>query len=174
MVLTACFVLSLVSRAFLPPSPVQRVSVVTALISASGYQDHMTSPSASSAFVLRAVSIHRIPPPTSVTIAKRPSEEAGPNRYSSASTKQSSEIRKIRNQPALNSTPDLAKSLPVWSLEARPEPTPSTGKLDNRYFRDCPATGHIPDIPTSTQMTRWRLEEAKEHPDDQAGELATG
>ncbi len=46
MVLTVSFVISLVSRAFLPPSPVQRVSVVTELTPASGRQDHTTSPSA--------------------------------------------------------------------------------------------------------------------------------
>ena len=42
MVLTAYFVLSLVSRAFLPPSPAQRVSVVAVLTPASGRQDHTT------------------------------------------------------------------------------------------------------------------------------------
>jgi hypothetical protein len=35
--------------------------------------------------------VHRIPPPTSVTIAKRPSEEAGPNRYIADFTPPSSE-----------------------------------------------------------------------------------
>jgi hypothetical protein len=48
MVLTVSFVLSLVSRAFLPPSPV-RIITSQGLISASGYQDHTTSPSASNA-----------------------------------------------------------------------------------------------------------------------------
>jgi hypothetical protein len=52
------------------------------LTPASGRQDHATSPSASARFVKRAISVHRIPLPTSVTIAKRPSEEAGQNRYS--------------------------------------------------------------------------------------------
>ena len=42
-------------------------------ISASGYQAHTTSPSASAALVCAPVSVHRIPLPTSVTIAKRPS-----------------------------------------------------------------------------------------------------
>src|ERR1700722_5024450 len=51
MVLTAYFVLSLVSRAFLPPSPAQCASIVANLISASGYQDHTTSPSASDSIV---------------------------------------------------------------------------------------------------------------------------
>ncbi|HVI79418.1 MAG TPA: hypothetical protein VM715_14885, partial [Candidatus Acidoferrum sp.] len=44
---------------------------------ASRRQDHTTSPSASARFVKRAISVHRIPLPTSVTIAKRPSAEAG-------------------------------------------------------------------------------------------------
>src|SRR5215471_13928671 len=41
MVLTVSFALSLVSRAFLPPSPARSS---TSLISASGYQDHTTLP----------------------------------------------------------------------------------------------------------------------------------
>jgi hypothetical protein len=49
------------------------------LASAPGCQDHTISPSALSPFVgtikfaLRADRVHRIPLPTSVTIAKRPS-----------------------------------------------------------------------------------------------------
>jgi hypothetical protein len=43
------------------------------LTPASGRQDHTSSPSASSASVSRAISVHRIPRSTSVTIAKRPS-----------------------------------------------------------------------------------------------------
>ena len=46
--------------------------------SASGCEDHTTSPSASCAFVSPRQSVHRIPRPTFVTIAKRPSGEAGP------------------------------------------------------------------------------------------------
>jgi hypothetical protein len=49
--------------------------------------------------------VHRIPHPTSVTIAKRPSEEAGPNCDIPVSTPPSSKIRKIRNQ----SNPGLIK-----------------------------------------------------------------
>ena len=61
-VLTVSFALSLVSRAFLPPSPVRCARIVTELISASGYQDHATSPSAFVALVLRHCRVHRIPP----------------------------------------------------------------------------------------------------------------
>src|ERR1700738_4452380 len=43
------------------------------LTPASGRQDHTTSPSASAPFVFGATRVHRTPPPTSVTIAKRPS-----------------------------------------------------------------------------------------------------
>jgi hypothetical protein len=43
------------------------------LTPASGCQDHTTSPSASARFVKRAARVHRIPHPTFVTIAKRPS-----------------------------------------------------------------------------------------------------
>src|SRR5215475_4392081 len=43
------------------------------LIPASGDQDHAISPSASAALVSRYLHVHRIPLPTSVTIAKRPS-----------------------------------------------------------------------------------------------------
>jgi hypothetical protein len=62
-------------RALLSPSP----GGVTPrnLTPASGRQDHTTSPSASGALVRSAISVHRIPCPTSVTIAKRPSVWAG-------------------------------------------------------------------------------------------------
>jgi hypothetical protein len=43
------------------------------LISASGYQDHTTSPSAFGVFAFRAKNVHRILVPTFVTMAKRPS-----------------------------------------------------------------------------------------------------
>jgi len=46
--------------------------IAASLIPASGDQDHTTSPSALVAFVLRAICVHRIPRPTSVTIARRP------------------------------------------------------------------------------------------------------
>jgi hypothetical protein len=43
------------------------------LIPASGDQDHTISPSAPAPLVSRCLCVHRIPRPTSVTIAKRPS-----------------------------------------------------------------------------------------------------
>jgi hypothetical protein len=46
----------------------------------------------------RRIRVHRIPRPTFVTIAKRPSLGAGPNQNIPASTRPSSEIRKIRNR----------------------------------------------------------------------------
>jgi hypothetical protein len=46
-------------RALLPPSFADRSATLTP---ASGRQDHTTSPSASSAFVSRAISVHRNPP----------------------------------------------------------------------------------------------------------------
>ena len=46
-------------RAFLPPSCANNSAHLTP---ASGRQDHTTSPSASGAIVLGAVSVHRIPP----------------------------------------------------------------------------------------------------------------
>jgi hypothetical protein len=48
-------------------------SIVANLTSASGYQDHTTSPFAASPLVSRQHRVHRIPRPTFVTIAKRPS-----------------------------------------------------------------------------------------------------
>jgi hypothetical protein len=60
-------------RAFLPPSPVRCASIVTKLTSASRCQDHTTSPSAPAPIVSRHYRVHRIPHPTFVTIAKRPS-----------------------------------------------------------------------------------------------------
>jgi hypothetical protein len=62
-------------RAFLPPSSAEDSSAN--LTPASGCQDHTTSPSAGSALVFSTACVHRIPPPTSVTIAKRPSRGSG-------------------------------------------------------------------------------------------------
>jgi hypothetical protein len=58
-------------RAFLPPSPAKKASAN--LTPASGRQDHTTSPSAGWHVRQRTASVHRIPRPTFVTIAKRPS-----------------------------------------------------------------------------------------------------
>src|SRR3954465_2908206 len=44
---------------------------------ASGHQDHTTSPSALVPFVKGTIGVHRIPFPTSVTIASRPSLGTG-------------------------------------------------------------------------------------------------
>ena len=61
MVLTVSFVISLVNRAFLPPSAAQCVSIVVTLTPASGRQDHTTSPSASPRrSSVGAVRVHRI------------------------------------------------------------------------------------------------------------------
>ncbi len=58
-------------RAFLPPSSA-RIFASTNLTPASGCQDHTTSPSACNVIRLLTCRVHRIPRPTSVTIAKRP------------------------------------------------------------------------------------------------------
>jgi hypothetical protein len=71
MVLTVSFVVS-PETGFLSPSP-RNAKHCRELIPASGYQDATTSPSARNAFVFRIESVHRIPHPTFVTIAKRPS-----------------------------------------------------------------------------------------------------
>src|SRR6267154_3545722 len=64
-------------HAFLPPSSARRVSVFANLAPASERQDHTTSPSAQPPLVAQelrpAMCVHRIPLPTSVTIASRPS-----------------------------------------------------------------------------------------------------
>jgi hypothetical protein len=60
-------------RALLPPSQATMQNIVARLISASGYQDHTTSPSAASPLVSWRYRVHRIPCPTFVTTAKRPS-----------------------------------------------------------------------------------------------------
>src|SRR6266478_3934628 len=57
-------------RAILPPSSVGRT---TDLAPASGRQNHTTSPSACAVIRLMTCRVHRIPHPTSVTIASRPS-----------------------------------------------------------------------------------------------------
>jgi hypothetical protein len=58
-------------RACLPPS-LARITPRN-LTPASGRQDHTTSPSALTPLVLRRCRVHRIPHPTFVTTAKRPS-----------------------------------------------------------------------------------------------------
>jgi hypothetical protein len=70
-------------RAFLSPSS---ALVLADLTPASRRQDHTTSPSASARFVKRAARVHRIPCPTSVTIAIRPSTGTGLVRSIPAST----------------------------------------------------------------------------------------
>ena len=60
-------------RALLSPSPPGSVSFFDRLISASGYQAHTTSPSAKCRSSFRHNRVHRIPHPTFVTIAIRPS-----------------------------------------------------------------------------------------------------
>src|SRR5262249_18557599 len=52
-------------------------SIVANLAPAKGRQDHTTSPSASTSLVWRHRRVHRIPRPTLVTIAKRPSRGRG-------------------------------------------------------------------------------------------------
>ena len=82
LVLTGSFELSPVIGLLLSPSPARCKSIVASLMPASRHQDHTTSPSASSALVRRAQSVHRIPRPTFVTIAIRPSsgaQDAGSN-----------------------------------------------------------------------------------------------
>jgi len=56
--------------AFLPPSP---AGLAANLTPASRRQDHTSSPYASATLVSRGIRVHRIPLPTFVTIAKRPS-----------------------------------------------------------------------------------------------------
>jgi hypothetical protein len=63
-------------RALLPPSSARCRSIVANLASASGCRDHTTSPSARSTVRLRCRRVHRIPRPTFVTTAKRPSYQA--------------------------------------------------------------------------------------------------
>jgi len=65
MVLTVSFALSLVTWLFCHHHP--QVHHLADLISASGYQDHTTLPSAEAPLVLRRRRVHRIPRPTSVT-----------------------------------------------------------------------------------------------------------
>src|ERR1700691_3349641 len=72
MVLTAFFVLSPVIGLFVTVASAMR-SIVANLTPASRHQDHTTSPSAFGAFVSCTGRVHRIPLPTSVTTAKRPS-----------------------------------------------------------------------------------------------------
>src|SRR6202000_2120871 len=72
---TAYFVLSL-ATGFLSPSPA-RSSLLEDLTPASGRRDHTTSPSTSHAVRQKRISVHRIPHPTSVTIAIRPSGGTG-------------------------------------------------------------------------------------------------
>ena len=55
---------------FLAPVTCVMQSIIASLASASGGQDHTTSPSASATFVRRAIRVHRIPAPRVVTIGR--------------------------------------------------------------------------------------------------------
>src|ERR1700748_326688 len=75
MVLTGSFVLFLVIGRFVTiPVQCEALSRVDASVEAS--EPHDFTVRGSSAFVLRAARVHRIPRPTSVTIAIRPSSRA--------------------------------------------------------------------------------------------------
>ncbi|THD53751.1 MAG: hypothetical protein E8A46_10225 [Bradyrhizobium sp.] len=78
MVLTVSFALSPVTG--LVCHRRLRKLVFAHLMPASGHQDHTTSPSASAPLVLRRCRVHRIPHPTFVTTAKRPSDRGGTGR----------------------------------------------------------------------------------------------
>jgi hypothetical protein len=88
MVLTACFVLSPVTglschrrlRDLGASDPTGPTSPSASLAPASGRQDHTTSPSAQVLLVFQHRRVHRIPLPTSVTIAIRPSCGGGTRR----------------------------------------------------------------------------------------------
>jgi hypothetical protein len=74
MVLTGSFVLSPVTGLFATVASAMREHC-RYLMPASGHQDHTTSPSALAPLVWPHHRVHRIPRPTSVTIAIRPSCE---------------------------------------------------------------------------------------------------
>jgi len=83
-------------RALLPPSPLRSL-LLKNLAPASGRQDHAISPSASGAFVCRAIRVHRIPPHVRDD-RERPPGEAGPNCSIPVSTRPSSQFLKFRNR----------------------------------------------------------------------------
>jgi hypothetical protein len=87
MVLTVSFVLSPVTGLFCHRHRAV-ARQLDASVGASGPHDFAVRVSVARPARRR---VHRIPPPTSVTIAKRPSEEAGPNRYIADFTPPSSE-----------------------------------------------------------------------------------
>src|SRR5207245_2125019 len=88
MVLTVSFVLSPVTGLVCHRHQRSRLRELDASVGASGPHDFAVRVSA---IRQRRRRVHRIPRPTSVTIAKRPSEEAGPNRHIPVSTPPSSE-----------------------------------------------------------------------------------
>jgi hypothetical protein len=77
MVLTTSFALSLVIGLSCHHPRRDALGIIDRLTSASRCQDHTTSPSAIPPLVWRRHHVHRIPHPTFVTIAIRPSCEAG-------------------------------------------------------------------------------------------------
>src|ERR1700736_6379663 len=89
MVLTVSFVLSPVTGLVCHRHRRNCLRQLDASVGASGPHDFAVRVST---VRQRAARVHRIPPPTSVTIAKRPSEEAGPNRYIADFTPLSSKI----------------------------------------------------------------------------------
>ena len=94
---------------------------------ASGHQDHTTSPSASVPFVKSTNRVHRIPRSTSVTIAIRPSDEAGWNRDIPASTQRSSVISEIQKLVGA----DVPQSDASRSVFLRARPSMIAGNLQS-------------------------------------------
>jgi hypothetical protein len=80
-------------RAFLPPSPALLSANLTP---ASGRQDHTTSPSASAPFV-KGAAASTASRPASVTIAKRPSDGAGRQAYTTDLGPAARKISEIQN-----------------------------------------------------------------------------
>ena len=78
-------------RAFLPPSSLRSL-LLKNLISASGYQDHTTSPSAGFARSSGAIPASTASRPTTVTIAKRPFVGTGWIGSIAVSTRRQNEI----------------------------------------------------------------------------------
>ncbi len=113
----------------------RRLEVITQdLIPASGDQDHTISPSAPAALVSRSPCVHRIPPPTFVTIGRSaPPERAGCGKTKHIFLKNGSEIFEANGLTLCKRLSPLAKLI-FTRTRLRPLCRPGSSKCIGQAY----------------------------------------
>jgi hypothetical protein len=118
----------------LPPSP---AAITTGLIPASGYQDATTSPSALMRLVFAHHRVHRIPLPTFVTTAKRPS------------------FRKRDARKSARDLPDVTSESACDTLARRANQLEADNAAVKGIIFLCPGRGAAPSARSRASSTRY-------------------